>query len=156
MKVSLKEYARIHGLNHSTVRSYVLKGWLHVIDRDGRFTYVDSNEEITGKGTSYAPKYGDQSQLLNIFRQMKGRCYNPNNPSYAAYGGRGIRICDEWLNDRSKFLDWALSHGYQPGLTIDKIDNDGNYCPENCQWLTRGENSRKRKYDHLLKKACCV
>jgi hypothetical protein len=75
---------------------------------------------------------------------MKDRCTNPHNKSYHRYGGRGISVCDEWMNDYSAFQSWALSHGYTENLTIDRIDNDGNYTPNNCQWLTASENSKKR------------
>ena len=150
MKVSLKEYARIHNMNHSTVRSYVRRGKLHIIDSDYRYTYVDSEEKVTKE--SYVRTVGKQPALCNILRQMKSRCYNQNNPRYASYGGRGIAICDEWKNDTKEFVIWALNNGYHEGLTIDRIDADGNYCPENCQWLTRSENSKKKKADNLKKK----
>lgn len=147
MKVSLKEYAEIHGLKHGTVRSYVSRGILTVIDKDGRYTYVDSDEEPKFIGSSYVSKFGKQPRLSNILRLMKMRCYNPKHMHYNSYGGRGIGICDEWRNDTGAFIEWALSHGYRDGLTIDRIDADGNYCPENCQWLTMSENARKSIVD---------
>ncbi len=75
---------------------------------------------------------------------MKGRCYDKTNHGYKTYGGRGIIICDEWKNDFMVFMKWAYVNGYKEhsGLTIDRIDVHGNYCPENCQWVTRSENSR--------------
>lgn len=141
MKVSLLEYAKIHNLKHSTVRSYVARGQLTVIGKDHRYTYVDSEEIPPIK--SYVLKFGNQESLLNIFRQMKSRCYNKKNPRYKNYGGRGIRICEEWLTDRSEFIKWALANGYKTGLTIDRINTDEGYSPGNCQWLTRSENSKK-------------
>ena len=142
MKVSLKEYAEIHNLNHSTVRTYVYRNLLTVIDKDDKYTYVDSDQIVHLQNSSYS-KYGKQTVLTNVLRQMKARCYNPNNPRYKRYGGRGIQICDEWKNDTSAFIGWALSHGYEHGLTIDRIDNDADYCPKNCRWITRNENSSK-------------
>jgi hypothetical protein len=68
--------------------------------------------------------------LDNIFYSMKSRCYSVNKENYKYYGGRGIVICDEWLNDKSKFFQWALENGFQEGLTIDRINHNGNYEPK--------------------------
>jgi hypothetical protein len=73
---------------------------------------------------------------------MKSRCYNLNNPSYHRYGGRGISVCDDWLEFVS-FRNWALANGYADNLSIDRINNDGNYSPINCQWITLGDNIGK-------------
>lgn len=81
--------------------------------------------------------------FYNTWCNMKGRCFRKTHPKYHRYGGRGITVCDEWL-DISCFGKWALENGWKSGLTIDRIDNDGNYCPENCRWVSTGENSRKK------------
>lgn len=73
------------------------------------------------------------------------RCYNPNNKSYGRYGGRGIKVCDEWRNNYQAFEDWCLSNGYEKNLAIDRIDNDGDYSPENCRFVTLQENNQKRR-----------
>ena len=73
---------------------------------------------------------------------MHYRCTNPNIVRYERYGGRGIRVCDQW-KEYKVFKEWALSNGYTDNLTIDRIDSDGNYEPNNCQWLTKSENTRK-------------
>jgi hypothetical protein len=82
------------------------------------------------------------TKLYAIWVSMRQRCSNPKSQEYSSYGGRGITISPEW-DDFKKFYDWAMSHGYKEGLSIDRIDNDGNYSTENCQWLTRSENASK-------------
>ncbi len=83
--------------------------------------------------------------LLNRFHAMKSRCYNPDNSFFDRYGGRGISVCDAWLVDSFSFCRWAIQSGFKPHLQIDRINNDGNYCPENCRWVTQQENLRNRK-----------
>lgn len=93
-------------------------------------------------------KHGEsRSRLYFVWAQMKGRCLNKNNTAYYNYGGRGITICKEWENS-ANFLKWAHSTGYKVGLTIDRVDVNGNYCPENCRWAdahTQCANRRKQK-----------
>lgn len=87
-----------------------------------------------------------KTRLYSIYTNMKQRCYNPNNPKYSNYGGKGVIICDEWLNDFRTFYDWANANGYSDELTIDRIDPNGNYCPENCRWVTLQENISRIRY----------
>jgi hypothetical protein len=81
---------------------------------------------------------------------MMTRCNNPKSDRYYRYGGRGIKVCDEWLHNYTAFRDWALSHGYEEGLTIDRIDLDGNYNPENCRWITPSEQMKNTSTNCFL------
>lgn len=91
------------------------------------------------------------TRLYNVWKGMRQRCNNPNNERYNDYGGRGIKICDEW-NDFSNFSKWANEHGYHEGLSIDRIDNDKGYSPQNCRWATilaQNNNTRNcRKFTY--------
>jgi len=87
-------------------------------------------------------KHGESYvRLHNIWGLMKQRILNPNSKNYKYYGGRGITICPEWTNDYIVFRDWALNNGYKEGLQIHR-ENDGNYEPDSCRWVTRTENLR--------------
>ncbi len=87
------------------------------------------------------------THIYDIWRGMRSRCGDERCAMYYRYGGRGIALCSEWKNDFLTFRSWAITNGYKPGLSIDRIDNDGNYEPSNCRFLTISENSkRKGKY----------
>ena len=86
---------------------------------------------------------GKGTRLYRIWAGMKDRCLNIKSKYRSRYGGRGITICKEWADAFAVFRDWALSNGYKDNLTIDRIENNGNYEPSNCQWLTRKENTSK-------------
>ena len=98
--------------------------------------------ERTSKANTKHGKHNNR--LYNIWCGMKQRCYYKNHVRYSRYGGRGITVCDEWVNSFKAFYNWAIENGYKEGLSIDRIDNDGNYEPCNCRWVdykTQYENS---------------
>lgn len=98
------------------------------------------------KGNNLGYKHGlEKHPLRAIWKAMLQRCYNPKNKFYKNYGGRGINACYEWSGSLPQFYEWALKNGWQKGLSIDRINNDGNYEPKNCRWITIAENSRRRK-----------
>ena len=85
----------------------------------------------------------EYKRLYSIWACMKSRCNNPNRPKYKIYGARGISVCEEWLSFKN-FLKWALNNGYSEGLSIDRIDNNGDYCPDNCRFATPKQQVRNR------------
>lgn len=81
------------------------------------------------------------TKLYRVWGGMKSRCNNQKDEAYHNYGGKGIRVCDEWNNDYVVFNEWAKSNGYKSGLTIERKDCNGNYCPENCTWIPKSDQS---------------
>jgi hypothetical protein len=104
-------------------------------------------EKIVARLTTHGQSH---KRTYQIWRMMIDRCYNKNHLHYNSYGGRGISICTEWLNDYLTFERWAQENGYKDKLTLDRIDVNGNYCPENCQWATQKEQmNNKRDSVHI-------
>jgi len=89
------------------------------------------------------------TNLYAVWNSMKVRCRNKNSAAYHNYGGRGIQVCDEWM-DFKKFYEWALSNGYEKGCEIDRIDNNGNYEPGNCRFVTPKKNMNNRRTNRYL------
>ena len=123
----------------------------------GKIRNVMSTNLICGKTSSCGcirnaktketnTKHGlKNTRLYNIWVNMKQRCYNSNNPKYPIYGGRGIKICDDWKNYFFSFYNWAISNGYKENLTIDRMNVNGNYEPNNCRWITNQEQQKNRR-----------
>lgn len=98
---------------------------------------------------------GTNTKLYNVYNSMKQRCIDFNHKFYKHYGGRGIKICDEWLDKENgyiSFRDWAIQNGYDEGLQIDRINNNGNYESNNCRWVTSRENQRNKRSNKLSHK----
>ena len=127
--------------NHATVQSCHLRSG--ATQSCGCLNKENVRERKTVHGGSY-------SRLYRTWSSMKGRCYNPNDPNYKDYGGRGITICDEWRDSFEAFRDWALTNGYRDDLTIERLNVNGNYEPSNCTWLTNKEQQNNKRNNHLL------
>ena len=90
------------------------------------------------------------TRLYNIWHSMKSRCCNIKDKNYKYYGGRDIKICNEWLKDFMNFYNWAMENGYKDNLTIDRINNNGNYEPNNCRWVNIKIQSNNRRNNHYI------
>ena len=107
-----------------------------------------SNERISdyNKSLGRESHHETKTRLYKIWIGMKSRCYYKASNAFKNYGGRGIIVCDEWIHSFKDFSEWAIKNGYDDSLTIDRIDPDGNYCPENCRWATMSvQEFNKRK-----------
>lgn len=148
--------------------SYFRKGnkiYWHCLCDCGMTTDVQSSKLISGKIVScgcyrkeHLKDIGDlnrshdksNTRLYKIYSKMKSRCNNPNISNYNRYGGRGISVCQEWLDDFMAFYEWSIKNGYSDDLSIDRINNDGNYEPCNCRWVTIKEQANNRSTSRYI------
>lgn len=133
--------------NRKIVRSKHLKSG--AVDNCGCKRVKRMRETKLRNGSMYG---GCGTRLYRIYSCMKDRCYNKSRERYADYGGRGITVCDEWLDSFEAFRDWALNNGYRDDLSIDRIENDKSCSPENCRWVTVKEQNNNRRKRSCWKK----
>lgn len=116
----------------------------------GNIVEIRGNSLKTGNNKSCGCLRGTNHGMSNtalyyIWNGIKERCYNKNYSRYHNHGGRGIKVCDAWLHDFMNFYNWATNNNYQEGLTIDRIDNNGNYEPSNCRWVDKKIQNRNKR-----------
>lgn len=103
------------------------------------------------KNGKYIRNHGMKyTKIYRVWCAMKERCNNSHNKHYKHYGAKGISVCEDWSRYFLSFYEWAMSNGYKEGLTIDRINSNGNYCPENCRWVTQAQQNRNYSRNHFL------
>ena len=107
------------------------------------------NKEKSKSGNSRRTHGQAGKRLYKIWQNMKARCYNKNVKQYKDYGGRGITVCSKWKDNFSAFQHWAINSGYRDDLTIERIDNNGDYSEDNCKWVTLSEQQGNKRNNHI-------
>lgn len=160
MNILGKKFGRLTVVSFSHKDKWGKRHWNCVCDC-GKSRVVAERSLFTGNTKScgcYRKQYATLKQLVHgmqgtrlyaIWQNMKNRCRNVNIPAYKDYGGRGITVCDEWL-DFMCFMGWALSNGYDDSLSLDRINNNEGYKPDNCRWTTQKEQARNTRANVLI------
>lgn len=118
---------------------------IHPATIGARFKAGKRGDALFIKPKNRFPSNNAEIRLKGIWTGVKERCYKAYSKAYKNYGGRGIKVCEEWLNNFTAFYTWALNNGYRVDLTLDRIDNNGDYCPGNCKWISLGEQQKNRR-----------
>ena len=147
-QTEIAEYAREHtkvecskyfNVNYSTISKYVDRHKIQCLPRN-----------CSGALNSNFKHGLKKHKLYSVWNSLKLRCYNKNHYAYSSYGARGIKVCEEWKRDFKCFYDWAIKNGYKEGLSIDRINNDGDYEPSNCRFVDMFVQSNNRRSNHLI------
>ena len=138
-KYDINDMCKIAKRSKSSFRDLIRKGFTPYQIVNHRYNDNRRKHGMTG------------TRLYNIYDRMIQRCYYHKSNRYKYYGARGIVVCDEWLNDKTAFFEWALNNGYNDTLTIDRIDNNKGYSPDNCRWVDYSTQENNRRDNILLK-----
>lgn len=161
MNLSGRKFGRLTVISEAERVLYKERRWLCKCDC-GNNKVILQGSLLTGKTKSCGCLQSETSRrkatkhnlcgtrIYNTYNNMIKRCYHPSQKDYEIYSGRGIKVCDEWLNSFSKFVEWALNNGYDDTLTLDRIDVNGNYEPSNCRWVTYKEQMRNTRRTHFV------
>lgn len=136
---TILECAEKYNCSYACMRSYIYKH---------KITY--KQQSIRGENNPNYKHGGKNTRLFHIWQNMRDRCNREKNKQYKDYGARGIKVCTEWETSFVAFRNWSIKHGYDETLTIDRIDNDKGYCPDNCKWSNKYEQSNNKRTSRLL------
>lgn len=155
--ISGRRFGRLTAIRRAENAKCGRSRWLCVCDC-GAETVVQTNSLVSGHTTSCGCYNGacqtihgkTNTRLFRIWSKMKSRCFCENDKDFKNYGGRGIRVCDEWKDDFLAFYTWSMENGYRDDLTIDRVCNDGPYAPWNCRWTDLSVQANNRRSNHVL------
>lgn len=123
----------------------------------GKIKTMNASDLYNGKHTSCICRtrsHGlSNSKIYSVYSNMKDRCFNNNNHAYNNYGGKGVTVCKQWVEDFKIFYEWSINNGYKEGLSIDRVDANGNYEPSNCRWITLSQNVSLANKTNVRRKA---
>ena len=145
----IKEYAQSHTVKETA--SYFSVSYDSMQAYLARYKIPHADRKSLGENNNnYKVGFALHKKLYWIYYAMLARCYNVKCSRYKDYGARGIKVYQQWKEDNRSFFHWAIHNGYMEGLTLDRIDNDGDYSPDNCAWVTNKENCNHNRKTHFV------
>lgn len=149
MITDIRAYAEVHTVKETAEYFSVTYGSMQAFL--ARYKIKHAPRKSSGKdNNNYKVGFALHKKLYWVYYAMLDRCYDTKSPRYKDYGARGIKVCKEWKEDNKTFFAWAIANGYREGLTLDRLDNDKGYSPDNCSWITNKENCNHNRRTHFL------